>query len=502
MVRSRFRPDRSLSSVFVSPKGLPQAKEADVTPRFQYAAISLLCVLLSPPVLVAQSADAVQATSGMSKIRIVRLSEVRGAVQLDRSTGRGFEAAMANLPIVEKNRLRTDQGVAEVEFEDNSTLRLAPDSVAEFSQLERKADGVTVSAVRLLRGTAYVSLVKSKGNEFNLAFDKQNAVLPPGSHVRLQADESTASLAVLDGSAQVEGPAGTVDIARKQTALFHLADQSPPTIERKVSAETYDGWDKDATGYHARTASMSALSGTPYTYGLNDLTYYGSFLDAGSCGMMWQPYFVSANWDPYSNGAWAFYPGAGYSWVSPYPWGWTPYHYGAWSFCPGMGWGWQPGGVWNGLNNVVASTNGGLLRFHPPANPPGAGQATLTVVNLKPLVRSEVASSDSFLFRRDSAGLGIPRDTLGKLDKLSHQAVERGFSSTHIYLSAPAPAQAAGHGTNLDFAPVSIHRGSSPSAASERDAAMSASSSGQSSGSSMSASPSATRSAPASGHPR
>ena len=34
---------------------------------------------------------------------------------------------MANLPIVEKSRLQTGMGVAEVEFEDNSTLRLAPE---------------------------------------------------------------------------------------------------------------------------------------------------------------------------------------------------------------------------------------------------------------------------------------------------------------------------------------------------------------------------------------
>ena len=76
---------------------------------------------------------------------------------------------------------------------------------------------------------------------------------------------------------------------------------------------------------------------------------------------MWRPYFASAAWDPYSNGVWAWYQGAGYSWVSPYPWGWTPYHFGSWSYCSGAGWGWQPGGSWNGLNNVIAvvPTGGG-----------------------------------------------------------------------------------------------------------------------------------------------
>src|SRR5271170_4719360 len=62
-----------------------------------------------------------------SKVRIVRLSEVKGEVQLDRNTGQGLEPAMANIPIIEHARLQTTVGAAEIEFEDNSTLRVAPD---------------------------------------------------------------------------------------------------------------------------------------------------------------------------------------------------------------------------------------------------------------------------------------------------------------------------------------------------------------------------------------
>ena len=421
--------------------------------------MALLGAMVLAPVTPARAAADDAPATAVSKIRIVRLSEVRGAVQLDRSTGKGFEAAMANLPIVENNRLRTSQGVAEVEFEDNSTLRLAPDSVLEFPQLARRADGPTLSTVRLLRGTAYVSLVKSKGNEFNLSFDKENVVLPAGSHVRLSTDDASASLAVFDGTAHVDGPQGATEVARKETVVFHLVDQSQPTVERKVAAETYDEWDKESSGYHARTAAMSAVSGTPYSYGLNDLAYYGNFFNAGSCGMMWQPYFVSAGWDPYANGAFAYYPGAGYSWVSPYPWGWTPYHYGSWSFCPGTGWGWQPGGLWNGLNNVAFSGSQAPLRFHPPTGSPAPGESTLTFVGTKPLVRSEMQSGDSFVFRKDSAGLGIPRETLGRLDKLSHETSQHGFATTHVYLSAPVVNQ---QGVPL-AGPVSVHRGYSES---------------------------------------
>ena len=79
---------------------------------------------------------------------------------------------------------------------------------------------------------------------------------------------------------------------------------------------------------------------------LQDLNYYGDFFYANGYGYVWQPFgFANSmvGWDPYSNGAWMFYPGMGYSFASAYPWGWLPYHYGSWAFINGAGWAWVPG---------------------------------------------------------------------------------------------------------------------------------------------------------------
>ena len=146
---------------------------------------------------------------------------------------------------------------------------------------------------------------------------------------------------------------------------FSLAGQGEPTIAKTVADEQndqLDNWDHQAVQYHKSYANATSFGGTPYSYGINDMNYYGSF--SSGCGIsMWRPYFAGANWDPYGSGAWAYYQNAGYSWVSPYPWGWTPYHYGSWSYCQGVGWGWQPGGAWMGLaNNSFVS---------PPPEPPG-----------------------------------------------------------------------------------------------------------------------------------
>ena len=441
------------------------------------ALVATAASLLLAATLTAQTSDAAASSSGVSKVRIVRLSEVRGQVQLDRNNGRGYEPGIANLPIVENSKLKTGEGVAEVEFEDNSSLRVAPDSIVEFPQLERVASGGTASTVHLLQGMAYVSLVKSNNNQFNLAFGDQNLALPAPSHIRLQLSGTEARLAVLEGNLHLAEASGTtLDIPKKKTVTFDLLQHQQPQLAKDILPEPYDSWDQTATGYHSRVANMSSFNGSPYSYGVNDLAYYGNFVDGcGGGGMMWRPYFASAAWDPYSNGAWAWYQGAGYSWVSPYPWGWMPYHYGSWSFCNGVGWGWMPGGMWNGLNNIAMMSpqntilgGGGINRRLPivPIKPPAGGQLSMLAVNSKPLVRSELTARDSFSFRQDSAGMGIPRGDFGKLNKFSEQAQHHGMVNQQIYLNAPAQAMPGGRPTNTAVLAGSLHRGSAPPPAS------------------------------------
>ena len=479
------------------------------------ATTAALSILLFATALPAQSTSETSPGSGVSKVRIVRLSEIKGSVQMDRNIGRGFEPAVTNMPIVEGSSLRTETGTAEVEFEDNSSLRLATDTAVEFPQLSRLSTG-TASSIRLLKGTAYVSLLKSKGNEFKLQFGKQTVELQPASHIRLEMDANEARLAVLDGSVRLEDPAGTQEISKRETATFHLADQQAPTLAKNVEPSSFDEWDKQSADYHSRAASLSSFnsSSSPFAYGLNDMAYYGAFTNMGGCGMMWQPYFVSTAWSPFANGSWAYYGGAGYSWVSPYPWGWMPYHYGSWSFCPGMGWGWMPGGTWMGLPNtgIIMSRVGNAPGHLQPApiHPPKPGEPTVMAVNLKPLVSSQVASDRSFVFRNDSAGLGVPRDELGKLNKLSRETEMHGSATTRIYMSA-APTAVYGRGAMTGaVAPVAIHRGAPPAPrptfGAEAGSRVGSSGGGggySSPSSSPSSAPSAARPAPSSGggHP-
>src|SRR5271166_671264 len=95
-----------------------------------------VCVLLALPAV----AD--------SQVRIVRLSDVQGTVQIDKNTGLGFENAFLNLPITQGTQLRTRDNVrAEIEFEDGSTLRLTPQTTVLFGTLGANDAGKRTSGV-------------------------------------------------------------------------------------------------------------------------------------------------------------------------------------------------------------------------------------------------------------------------------------------------------------------------------------------------------------------
>lgn len=372
-------------------------------------------------------------------VRIVRLSQVEGKVQLDRAVDHGYETAFANLPIVQGSWLKTNDGIAEVEFEDNSSMRMTPGAIVQFSQLTRDANGGTVSGITVIRGTVYVSLANTKVNTFALITDEGRFNLLPASHIKLQEGAPRTELSVIAGSVEAHVGTTTTTVTQKKTLQFDPAKAEPVQVSH-LATGAFDNWDKNATMYHkqfmnASTFGGSGLSSSIPRYGLSDLNYYGSFSDSG-CGSMWRPYFANASWNPYGNGIWAAYQGAGYSWVSPYPWGWTPYHSGSWDYCPTQGWGWRPGNNWVGLSNAIMPVRPkqGPPKLGPP-NPPVKG-ASLIAVNTQPISLSRQSGTNTFLFANNSAGWGVPRQTFGKLGGISSSVARNGSASTSLFATA------------------------------------------------------------------
>src|ERR1051325_572588 len=358
-----------------------------------------------------------------SQVRIVRLSSVDGDVQVDRNTGQ-FEKAFLNLPITEGVKVQTGRdGRAEIEFEDGSVVRLAPGALVQFSRLALKDSGTKASELKLQQGTAYVDF---RGNsEFSLDFGRESISPKDPAHFRVQMNDTNAVVAVFKGKIEVDGASGNVDVGKNDAVTFDLANHDQYETA-KLEELPFDTWDKEQGKYHDAyfNKNRDHVQGS---YGVSDLNYYGTFINAPGYGSVWQPYFVNAGWNPFMDGAWAYYPGAGYTWVSAYPWGWTPFHCGSWLFGPSFGWGWQPGGCIGGFGFVPVI--GAPVGFPRPVPPTGTPERGTIVMGPRPIIRPMVPMN-RVVIQNNSAGLGIPRGSIRDTSHLSSEARQKGSVTT------------------------------------------------------------------------
>lgn len=325
--------------------------------------------LLLAPVLKAQDYD--QGSDEVSQARIVRLSHIEGTAQLD--SDRGYENATENMPLSEGDRVLTrSDGWAEVQFEDGSTMRLAPDTQITFAQLGRNSDGGTVTAIDLDEGELEFNVKKHDNSDFAVSAGNKEILLNHSSRFRVTSDnKSPLEVVVWKGEVGVRDSASGSDIAVKKNETFTLdaMDLARYDLEKDAVSDDLDQWsgqrDEELASY--ASAANASYTQSPYQYGLNDLCYYGNYYDVPGYGYLWQPNGVNLGWDPFMNGYWTYSPGFGYTWVSAYPWGWMPYRYGRWIFVNGRGWMWQPGN-WQGWQRTPVLVNR-PPNFHPPAPP-------------------------------------------------------------------------------------------------------------------------------------
>jgi FecR protein len=465
----------------------------------------VMCAVLAAAFLVVSA-------SAESKARIVRLSEVEGPVQIEHAAGDGFGRAFINLPVIEGSRLKTGRdGRAEVEFEDGSALRLGPGSEVVFARLALGDDGQKLDTVQLVSGTIYANLhpksahTKDKdkgkektGDQFLLNFGNDSIAVSEAAHFRIELDGARkATVAVFKGNVNATSSSGQVEVAEKHSATVVLAkddlakEDSANSGDAKAEAKTKtntntdafviaknyetdpsDAWDHQQTDYHDRYASTaSPTSLSPYGYGMSDLNYYGNFMTLPGYGNVWQPYFIGANWSPFQDGGWAFYPGAGYTFVSGYPWGWMPYRSGNWAFVPGFGWVWEPG-AWNSFNAAPRALNAPARTILPMA--PASGHQTV-MVGLGLAANPIAGAPRRLTINPGSAGFGVPRGSVSHLDHVAKtmnktsRPVSVATAAPPVSLSAPSPGfgsrpgPSSSTGTTGTMMPASsAHRSAAP----------------------------------------
>jgi hypothetical protein len=309
-----------------------------------------------------------------SHARIVRISFVDGQVRIDR--GQGYESATMNTPVTEGNWLQTrSDGWAEVQLEDGSLIRVAPDTVIAFTQLSRLSSGGAVSTIDLDQGEAEFKVATHENGAFQVTVKNKTIVLARSSSFRVTSTNANPlEVVVWKGEVGVRDSESGGEVAVKKNETFALdpMDVARYALDQSAEADQLDEWGRqrdDALSAYASASRGSFQS--PYQYGTSDLNYYGQYIDAPGYGSVWQPTGVGLGWDPFSNGYWVYSPGFGYTWVSAYPWGWLPYRYGNWVYINHRGWCWAPGG-WSRWHTGPRWANA-PPGFHPPV-PPANGR--------------------------------------------------------------------------------------------------------------------------------
>ncbi len=335
--------------------------------------------------LVAVSAQAT------SHVRIVRLSYVDGKVEMDRANGQGLERAVLNSPVVEGSRILTgSNGLAEVEFEDNSVVRLGEATDIKFSQLLINDAGDKVNEVSLLRGSLYFDTRNNKSEIDRVIAAGQTFLMRRDSQVRFQMIGDQVQAAVFTGEVTMDNGGQLVRLKKNDTLTVDSANPSGYLLAKGVDSLPLDRWSterhsyQDAYAYNNVGSGNKALSG----YGYSDLAYYGAFMNVPGYGMAWQPFGASnwIGWNPYLSGTWNYLGGMGYVWSSAYAWGWMPYHYGSWANVPAYGWVWVPGNTlknggvvtnWQATAPVVKSPAGYSAPVPPTSSPSGSHPAIM-----------------------------------------------------------------------------------------------------------------------------
>jgi len=290
---------------------------------------------------------------GNSHARIVRLSLVQGDVRFAPSfrddsltdLNAGWQTAPVNLPIRQGYVLATDNGRAEVEFENGAMVFLGPNTVIEFYDLSLQ-DGDRITRLVLRQGTATVYVNPGGGDYFSVTGGDFSVEAAGRTTFRLDNFDDGSTVNVEQGHANVLRDKKSTPLEKGQSLSMHANDSGDFVIGRTADLDDFDHWvsgriDSVVT---ATNYSSQYVNSPGYTSGFGDLYTYGSWYPLAGYGYGWRPFGMGLGWSPFDYGGWYQDPFFGLTFIGYQPWGWLPYHYGGWVFSPNYGWVWVPVG--------------------------------------------------------------------------------------------------------------------------------------------------------------
>jgi len=444
------------------------------------AGVMGLAALAVGAILLAQS---LRADDAASAARAVRLSSVDGQVRLSQGGEVLADKALANTPLFEGTQVAaSEDGRAEIQFEDGSLARIAPNSTLTLSVLRGQGETGDVELV-LEGGLGYFELQgKGQAGHFRVRFGESVVTASGFTVLRINLDRSPGELAVFSGNAHLErANSPALDLRGGESAVLDGAGGSQYHLAESIEPDSWDSWNADRD--QVLTAEAVTRTGAANSFGGNsnpawsDLDANGSWYNVPDQGYVWSPYEAAdAGWDPYGNGYWMWTPRFGYIWVSGASWGYMPYQCGLWNYYDGFGWGWAPGmdgcPAWWGTGYygpVIGIAPGGYRpplrprppRRHPPGGGGGPGPHPVLAVN-----RGFAGATAGLPMRNRTTPVTIAGHIVAPLRPLSPRPQYDHSASSFVNRAQPVYPGAAGRISGPPRATGSTYSGNRPASSS------------------------------------
>jgi hypothetical protein len=246
---------------------------------------------------------------------VARLSFVQGNVGMRHGDMGELSPAAVNVPLVTTDRVETgDTGRAEIQFDFDNMIRLAPSAEVRLSQLDYQRYQVQIAAgttsFRLLQdpprgeveiSTPTVSIIPVKAGTYRVS------VRPDG----------ITEITVRAGQAEIDGPQGSENLAPGQTMQVRGNPDAPEF--QTVAAIPIDDFDR---------------------FNLDRDKVMQQAQQAGSYRPGYVPPDMAGGEALDQNGQWQNDPNYGNVWIPNEPQGWAPYQNGQWLDESYYGWTW------------------------------------------------------------------------------------------------------------------------------------------------------------------
>jgi hypothetical protein len=409
--------------------------------------------------------------------RAVRLSSVDGQVQLSQGNQILASQALANTPLFEGTQISTsDDGRAEIQFEDGSVARVSPNTSITLGTLNQQGN-VTDTELVLNSGLGYFEIqAGAQAGHMRIRFGDTTVSANGFTVVRVNLDYPPGEVAVFSGNAHVESSNSlAMEMHGGESVRLNATDPGNYVLAESIEPDSWDAWNSDRdqalTAEEANRTSATNEVPNGSNPAWSDLDSNGNWYNVPGQGYVWSPYEAqSAGWDPYGCGNWMWTPRFGYIWVSCESWGFAPYASGMWSYYDGFGWGWAPGyGVpWWGGGGWAFNIGATPIRYRPPQRPHGGPVRPGTGVPIRyggryqpfPVVAvNRVPSASAGMFSNNrNATVTIAGNPVQPLRPVSSRPVYDHTAPVGTYRGSVAYS-GAGNGVRYGYA-----QGSSPSA--------------------------------------